>query len=347
MKRPASDSLQGGPGVLGQQERTREQQGDQAVPVVLAEILDRGHVLHARVGHHEVEAAEAFDRRVHCGAVARARGQVGLERHARAAGLEVHAQHLPAVGFEPRGDRPADAARRSGHDCAHRRKPTIPPMAEGKLLWEPSRERLEDSKLARFMRKHGHGSYDELWRWSVEDLEGFWGSIWERVRGGASERLRARARRQARCRAPSGFPARELNYAEHMLAHGPLGATAIVHASESQPLAELSWDELRDQVARCAAGLRRLGVGRGDRVAAYLPNGPEAVVALPGHGEHRRDLVELRAGVRRADGDRPLRADRAQGADRDRRLPLRRQGLRPRPSACARSRRRSRRSSTR
>ena len=53
-----------------------------------------------------------------------------------------------------------------------------------------------------------------------------------------------------------------------------------MHASESRPLAELSWDELRDQVARCAAGLRRLGVGRGDRVVAYMPNVAETVVAF-------------------------------------------------------------------
>ena len=53
-----------------------------------------------------------------------------------------------------------------------------------------------------------------------------------------------------------------------------------MHASESQPLRELSWDELADQVARCAAGLRRLGVERGDRVAAYMPNVPETVVAF-------------------------------------------------------------------
>ena len=78
------------------------------------------------------------------------------------------------------------------------------------------------------------------------------------------------------------------------------GAPAIVHAGEDRAPAEVAWDELSDQVARCAAGLRRLGVERGDRVAAYLPNAPETVVAPAGHGEHRRGLVELRAGVRRA-----------------------------------------------
>ena len=149
-------------------------------------------------------------------------------------------------------------------------------MAEGKLLWEPSRERLEDSKLARFMRKHGHGSYDELWSWSVEDLEGFWRAIWEEYEvGPAPERVLG----DAEMPGAEWFPGTELNYAEYMLGQERSG-TAILHANESQPLAELSWDELRDAVARCAAGLRRLGVGRGDRVAAYLPNGPEAVIAF-------------------------------------------------------------------
>ena len=73
--------------------------------------------------------------------------------------------------------------------------------------------------------------------------------------------------------------AAELRGAPVPRGRGP-GRTAIVHATESSPLAELSWDELREQTARCAAGLRRLGVGPGDRVAAYMPNVPETVVAF-------------------------------------------------------------------
>ena len=76
------------------------------------------------------------------------------------------------------------------------------------------------------------------------------------------------------------FPGTRLNYAEQLFRRARPGATAILHATESSPLAELSWDELREQTARCAAGLRRLGVERGDRVAAYMPNVPETVVAF-------------------------------------------------------------------
>jgi acetoacetyl-CoA synthetase len=146
-------------------------------------------------------------------------------------------------------------------------------MREGELLWEPH----GPSKLADYIEERGFSSYDELWRWSVEDLEGFWGSLWERFEvGPRPERVLARDEMPGAV----WFPGARLNYAEQLFRRGRPGATAILHATESSPLAELSWDELRDQTARCAAGLRRLGVGRGDRVAAYMPNVPETVVAF-------------------------------------------------------------------
>jgi acetoacetyl-CoA synthetase len=146
---------------------------------------------------------------------------------------------------------------------------------EGKVLWEPPPELLNDSKLARYMRDRGFGSYDELWAWSVSDLDGFWRSLWELYEVGPAPSVVL-----ARDEMPGAewFPGVSLNYAERVF-RGRSGV-AIVHASESQPLAELSWESLADQVARCAAGLRRLGVGRGDRVVAYMPNVAETVVAF-------------------------------------------------------------------
>jgi acetoacetyl-CoA synthetase len=155
--------------------------------------------------------------------------------------------------------------------------PVLVAVREGKVLWEPGEELLRDSKLARFMAARGFASYDELWRWSVEDLEGFWRSLWELYEvGPAPERVLARAEMPG----AEWFPGTKLNYAEHLFRGARGGETAIVHASESQPPAELSWDSLADQVARCAAGLRRLGVGRGDRVVAYMPNVAETVIAF-------------------------------------------------------------------
>jgi acetoacetyl-CoA synthetase len=148
---------------------------------------------------------------------------------------------------------------------------------EGSLLWEPPAELLTGSKLARYMEARGFSSYDELWRWSVRDLEGFWSSIWAQYGLGP---LPGRVLERDAMPGAVWFPDARLNYAEYLLGMARPGEPAIVSASESRPLAELSWDDLRDQVARCAAGLRRLGVGRGDRVVAYMPNVPETVVAL-------------------------------------------------------------------
>jgi acetoacetyl-CoA synthetase len=131
--------------------------------------------------------------------------------------------------------------------------------------------------MARFMRARGFSDYHELWRWSVEDLDGFWGALWDwfGIDAPYDSVLGSREMPGA-----EWFPGAELSYVEQLFRGARAGETAIVHASESQPLAELSWDELADKVARCAAGLRRLGVERGDRVVAYLPNVAETVVAF-------------------------------------------------------------------
>jgi acetoacetyl-CoA synthetase len=150
-------------------------------------------------------------------------------------------------------------------------------MREGTLLWEPPDELVNDSKLARYMRDRGFSDYYELWRWSVEDLEGFWGSLWDLYDFGPRP---GPVLASVEMPGAEWFPGTELNYAEQIFRRARPGETAIVHASESRPLAELTWDELRDQTARCAAGLRRLGVGPGDRVVAYMPNVVETVVAL-------------------------------------------------------------------
>jgi acetoacetyl-CoA synthetase len=145
------------------------------------------------------------------------------------------------------------------------------------LLWEPPAELVERAVMTRYMRERGLSTYEELWRWSVTNLDGFWGSIWEffGVQGTYDQVLSDR-------RMPGAvwFPGAEVNYAEHLFRGKDPGATAIVHASELRELTELSWGELRDQVARIAAGLRALGVERGDRVAAYMPNIPETVAAF-------------------------------------------------------------------
>src|ERR671937_2951559 len=156
----------------------------------------------------------------------------------------------------------------------------LPAMGRHKLLWEPSAERIERATITRFARTVGHeGGYDDLWRWSVEDLEGLWAAVWDffDVRASASyQRVLGRPEMPG----AQWFPGARLSYAEHYFRGRDDGAIAIRHASELRELSEWTWGELREQAARIASGLRRLGVGPGDRVAAYLPNIPETVAAF-------------------------------------------------------------------
>jgi acetoacetyl-CoA synthetase len=153
-------------------------------------------------------------------------------------------------------------------------------------LWRPSAADLETAEMTRFMRwageRHGRrfAGYDELWHWSVREIEEFWGDIWEFCGVRASrpyERvLGSRAMPGARW-----FQGAELNYAENLLrADRDPDAVAVVHCSELRELAEITWGELSAQVAAAAGGLRSLGVERGDRVVAYMPNIPETLIAF-------------------------------------------------------------------
>jgi acetoacetyl-CoA synthetase len=156
--------------------------------------------------------------------------------------------------------------------------PSLP--MEPKLLWRPSAERAERATIARFARAVGHeGDYDELWRWSVEDLEGFWGAIWEFFDVQASEPYeRVLGRREMP--GAEWFPGSRLSYAEHFFRGREVDTVAIRHASELRELSEWTWGELREQTGRIAAGLAALGVRPGDRVAAYMPNIPETIAAF-------------------------------------------------------------------
>ncbi|AHY45901.1 acetoacetate-CoA ligase [Rubrobacter radiotolerans] len=160
--------------------------------------------------------------------------------------------------------------------------------SEAKLLWEPSEEFRESSKMADYMRWLGRekgrsfGDYRSLWEWSVEDLEGFWESVWEfcRVESHAPYRAVLGAREMP---GAEWFPGAEVNYAEHILRHAreePEKGALLARSETRDGLEEVSWGELEGRVAAFAAGLRELGVERGDRVVGYLPNVPEAIVAF-------------------------------------------------------------------
>jgi acetoacetyl-CoA synthetase len=167
---------------------------------------------------------------------------------------------------------------------------------EQRALWTPSVEMVQGARMTDFVRWVGErhhrefADYGELWRWSVREIEQFWADIWEYCGVRASvpyERVLAGSGSQG---SPSGhrrmpgarwFEGAQLNYAENLLerSHDP-GETAVLHASELRSLGELTWGQLSQQVASVAEGLRSLGVERGDRVAAYMPNIPETLVAF-------------------------------------------------------------------
>jgi acetoacetyl-CoA synthetase len=157
--------------------------------------------------------------------------------------------------------------------------------ARGEFLWEPSAESVERATMTRYMRwlAESRGlafdDYESLWRWSATEIEDFWASIWDYFDVQAatpySEVLPDRGMPGA-----NWFPGATPSHPQHIFRGKRGGDVAVHHASELRELTELTWDELRDQVARAAAGLRELGVGRGDRVVAYMPNIPETLVAF-------------------------------------------------------------------
>ena len=163
-------------------------------------------------------------------------------------------------------------------------------VPRGQLLWQPSAERIESSNLLDFMkfaearRGQAFRTYEALYDWSVEDVGAFWESVAEFcgwVRSGSySAALSTSSMPGVRW-----FEGVHLSYTENLLypSHGveDPGKPAIIFESESAARRRvLSFAELREQVARCARGLRALGVKPGDRVAALTPNVPEAVVAM-------------------------------------------------------------------
>jgi acetoacetyl-CoA synthetase len=158
------------------------------------------------------------------------------------------------------------------------------PLAEGTLLWQPPPALERDCALRRYMdwlqatRGLQFAGYDALWRWSVDEPNEFWRSIWEFFELGQPVPPVALA--NGAMPGATWFPGAALNYADLALRRRSPDQPAIIFQSETHPLQELGWDALAVQVAAVADGLRALGVQRGDRVAAYLPNCPQAVVAF-------------------------------------------------------------------
>jgi acetoacetyl-CoA synthetase len=155
------------------------------------------------------------------------------------------------------------------------------------VLWSPPADVRERSRIGRYLawleasHERRFGTYDDLWRWSVGEPGAFWRSVWEHFEVIAGEAPVADLANPSMPGA-TWFPGATLNYAEQALRLPGRGSDDVVVVGRSQTTgpSSLTAAELRDAVARCRAGLVRLGVRRGDRVAAFLPNIPETIVAL-------------------------------------------------------------------
>lgn len=126
-------------------------------------------------------------------------------------------------------------------------------------------------------RGHDFATYDELWQWSTTEIEGFWEAVWDYFDVVHTQRhTEVLAKRSMP--ATGWFEGARLNYAATMLRRrGP--RPAVIAVNDSGAYVELSWDELREQVAAAAAAFRLLGVRRGDRIGAIVPNTIDGVVA--------------------------------------------------------------------
>jgi acetoacetyl-CoA synthetase len=154
------------------------------------------------------------------------------------------------------------------------------------LLTRPTPEAISRARVQEFLRwladERGVvlGTWEELHAWSVSELEAFWAAVWDyfEVRAHTPYDVVLGDRTMP---GTEWFPAARLNYAEHCLGlPEDADRVAVLSVSQTRERSELTFGEMADQVRRVRAGLRRLGVRPGDRVAAYLPNVPETLVAF-------------------------------------------------------------------
>ena len=156
----------------------------------------------------------------------------------------------------------------------------------GEVLWEPGPEVIEQARITQYLRwlaeHHGVAAadYQDLWEWSVGEPGAFWASLWEYF-GVLGQRGDGPAL-DGQLPDATWFPGATLNYARNALrtARTDPGRAAIIACAEDTPPRTYTYGELAAEVGRVRGALRALGVSQGDRVAAFLPNVPEAIIGL-------------------------------------------------------------------
>ena len=152
-------------------------------------------------------------------------------------------------------------------------------MSDNPICWSPPRERVEASSMYRFMQEQGFSDYDALHRWSLDNPAEYWEAHRKFCDIEFSEPAKSVLEQPGDMTTAKWFTGARLSFPEHLLRHNG-DRTAIIFRGENGARRELNFDELRDEVAAFAAGLRNAGIGKGDRVVGFLPNCPEAIIAM-------------------------------------------------------------------
>ena len=161
----------------------------------------------------------------------------------------------------------------------------VTPFGHDVPLWEAGEDVKRAANITRYMQwlKREKGlnfqTRDDLWQWSVDHLEDFWASLWEYFHIQASSPYSA-VLLERKMPGAKWFSGATLNYAEHVFRNATSSRPALLFRSERHAMVEVSWSELQQKVASIAQSLRAMGVQRGDRVVAYMPNIPETLMAF-------------------------------------------------------------------
>ena len=163
------------------------------------------------------------------------------------------------------------------------------PSAEGgimaKLLWKPSEEQIKNSNMYRFMNiinekyHQNFSEYASLYEWSIENIADFWETMWEFTDIIASKPYDQVIDDPDKMPGAEWFSGARLNFAENLLSRKDDHLALIFHG-ETSVRRQLTYAELYEQVRQVAASLRQMGIQKGDRIAAFMPNMPETVIAM-------------------------------------------------------------------
>ncbi|HLR69408.1 MAG TPA: acetoacetate--CoA ligase [Virgibacillus sp.] len=158
-------------------------------------------------------------------------------------------------------------------------------VKEGTLLWEPTHNRMQQSNIYAYMKwlkQHKEldfQDYHSLWKWSVDELEDFWASIWDYF-DIQSNKPYQNVLTTHKMPGAKWFPEATINYTEHIFRNRNQKKPAIIHASENRETAEVTWEQLYQDTINLQHTLKKLGVKKGDRIVAYVANIYETIVAF-------------------------------------------------------------------